>query len=72
MTATHTESPKLTDRLSEDEERRRGKLIATILRLRVIRKENGGDFSELYRTEWGTKTALGLFRTMERLVLDGE
>lgn len=54
-----------TPRLTEDEERRRGELIARELRL--CRKANGR-FDLLN----GDKTALGLFRTMDRLVNDGE
>lgn len=48
----------------EHEETKRGELIAEVLKLK---KKDGR-----YLTTWGTKTALGLFRTVERLVKDGK
>lgn len=53
------------DKLTEAEEIRRGQLMAEILGLR----ENA---NRQYRTQWGTKTALGLFRTMKRIVEEGK
>jgi hypothetical protein len=56
-----------TKTLTETEETRRGELIARILKLKHSR-----EYPDRYNTEWGTKTALGLFRIMARLVEDGE
>jgi hypothetical protein len=50
--------------ITEAEEARRGELMAGKLHLR---KSDG-----VYRTEDGTKTALGLYRTLKRYVTDGE
>lgn len=55
--------------LTEQEEIRRGELLAEVLHLRPIRI---GEETGRYRTTWGSKTALGLFRTVERIILDGE
>lgn len=55
--------------LTEAEETRRGEMLAQLLGLRRIR--SGADAGR-FRTEEGTKTALGLFRTVARVVLDGE
>lgn len=52
-------------KIDDTEALRRGLKIAEILSLR---KNSEGR----YQTTWGTKTALGLFRTMERLILEGE
>lgn len=51
--------------LTEQEETKRGELIAQVLKLK---KGKDG----YYKTDWGAKTALGLFRTIERIVKDGE
>lgn len=62
--------------LSETEERRRGELLVRLLNLRESKQETAqGKLSfdpPRYSTESGTKTALGLFRTIQRVVLDGE
>lgn len=62
-----TTKPELT----EAEETRRGQIIAEMLRLK-----KDTFFSHVpvprYKTEWGAKTALGLFRSVERIILDGE
>lgn len=58
---------KPTD-ITEAEETRRGELIVKALGLKRTR----GTSSVQYKTQWGTKTALGLYRMMARLVLDGE
>ena len=56
--------------LTTQEEIRRGELLATVLHLR---KHKGATDSEpRYQTDWGSKTALGLYRTVERILLDGE
>lgn len=54
--------------ITEAEEARRGDLIVKVLGLKRLR----GTSSVQYQTQWGTKTALGLYRTIQRLVLDGE
>ena len=56
-----------TPQISEQEETRRGELLAEILHLKRSKTECGR-----YLTVWGTKTALGIYRTVERIVLDGE
>lgn len=53
--------------MSEVEETRRGELLVEVLHLTRSTTESGR-----YRTAWGTKTALGIYRTVERIVLDGE
>jgi len=53
--------------LNEAEEARRGALLAKILRLRRDRQDR-----DRWQTDWGTKTDLGLFRTVARIVEDGE
>jgi hypothetical protein len=58
----HTE----TAILSPEEETRRGTLIREVLKLRRVRG------TDRINTTWGTKSDIGLFRTVERLVLDGE
>lgn len=54
------------DRISEAEETRRGELLAEVLSLKKSR-ETGR-----YATTWGDKTALGLYRVVERIIQDGE
>ncbi len=53
--------------LTEAEEARRGALLAQILKLRRDR-----EYPDRWQTEWGTKTNLGLFRIVVRIVEDGE
>lgn len=53
-------------KISEAEEARRGQLLAEILGLKLKRG------TDRYSTTWGDKTALGLFRLVERIMLDGE
>jgi len=53
-----------TEILTESEEIKRGQLLAKVLNLK-----KKGDF---YKTDWGTKTDLGLFRVVERIVKDRE
>jgi len=57
--------------ISEAEETRRGELIAQVLGLKPDREYRNSSLVR-YVTEWGTKTSLGLFRTMQRIVIDGE
>jgi hypothetical protein len=53
--------------LSEAEAARRGRLIAEGLNLKRDR-----DYPDRWQTNWGTKTDLGLFRILARLIQDGE
>ena len=55
------------DPLSEQEQARRGELIADTLQLRKSHAEPGR-----YCTDWGTKTPLGLYRTVKRIVEEGK
>lgn len=49
-------------KITESEMIRRGENLAEIFRLKKV----GG----FYRTEWGAKTALGLYLTVKRIVED--
>jgi len=49
---------------------RRGKLLAEVLQIKRIKTSPGQ--VGCFQTTWGTKSALGLFRTVERIILDGE
>lgn len=53
--------------LTETEQARRGRLIAQALGAKQDRQ-----YPDRWRTDWGTKTDLGLFRIVERFILDGE
>lgn len=55
----------IRDVLPESEETRRGQLLVDVLCLRPS-KEKGR-----YHTQWGTKTPLGLYRTIKRIVEQG-
>lgn len=57
--------------LSEEEEKRRGQMVVDLLGLKAAGKFDGSG-EAFYNTEVGTKTALGLFRTLERIIKDGE
>ena len=52
--------------INEAEETRRGQMLADVLDL-PHSTEPGR-----YRTEWGSKTALGLYRTVKRIIEEGE
>ena len=54
----------ITEIISEEEQARRGELVADCLRLS---KNHDGR----YVTDWGTKTPLGLFRTIESIIRTG-
>ena len=54
------------DDITEDEKTRRGQLIAEILRLRKDKKWRGA-----YGTNWGPKSALGIYETVAALIIDG-
>lgn len=58
--------------LSEAEELKRGKMIVELLGLRKIREISKRRGIPIFQTSGGTKTELGLFRTVARVVLDGE
>jgi len=53
--------------LTEQQETERGQLIADVLKLRRYPTER-----DRYATEWGSKTALGVFRTVKRIIEHGE
>lgn len=55
------------DPLSEAEQTRRGELLAVTLGVRKSQAEPGR-----YCTDWGTKTPLGLYRTVKRIVEEGK
>lgn len=55
--------------MTETEETKRGELLASVLGLKHITR---GPDKGKFRTEWGTKTSLGLFRTTKRILQDGE
>lgn len=57
----------MVKQLTEAEETRRGELIAEVLGLRRNPREQ-----DRWLTTWGTKTSIGLFRTMKRLVEEGK
>jgi len=50
----------------EAENTRRGELLAKVLQLKK-KRDNGR-----YDTNWGDKTALGLFLVVQRIINDGE
>jgi hypothetical protein len=56
-----------TNEMTEAEQARRGEMIAAALKLKRDK-----DYPDRYQTEWGTKTALGLFRILKRMIQDGE
>jgi len=52
--------------MEEKEQIRRGDLLAGILKVPYIRKD------ARYKTQWGTKTALGLYLTAKRIIEEGK
>jgi hypothetical protein len=63
------------ENITEKEEERRGLLLVDVLNLKPCKGETrtiDGKERVLYCTTWGTKTALGLYRTVERIIKDGE
>jgi hypothetical protein len=56
-----------TPELTEAQEAERGALIAEVLQLRRNPREQ-----DRWSTTWGTKTDLGLFRTVKRLIEEGK
>ncbi len=53
--------------LDENEERRRGELLIELLGLKMTR-----EYPDRVATGGGTKTTLGLYRTVKRLIETGE
>ena len=53
--------------LPEAEQARRGQMIAEALNLRKC-----FEHADRWRTDWGTKTSLGLFRTLKRMIDEGK
>jgi len=53
--------------LDENEERRRGELLIELLGLKFTKQ-----YPDRVETSGGTKTTLGLYRTIKRLVETGE
>lgn len=63
------ETDTMNQLITEEEETNRGLEIARVLCLKIARDSNGKRFKpDRYNTTHGTKTALGLFRTLEHLV----
>jgi hypothetical protein len=60
--------------LTEDEEKRRGDLLIEVLGLRQQRglHRAPGNNPPRVMTAWGDKTALGLYRTVKRIIESGE
>lgn len=59
--------------LTEQEETRRGELIVEMLHLVPTKPIRGESWTDVrYLTKHGTKTALGLFRSIKRIVEEGE
>ncbi len=52
--------------IDDAEETRRGRLLAEVLQLKMDKH------TFCFNTTWGDKTHLGLFRTVARIVIDGE
>ncbi len=57
--------PMAIRRIDEAEETKRGEALIDILYLRPIR--SGPDYGRV-PTTWGTKTPIGLFRTVKRII----
>ena len=60
----------MSQEITEVEERRRGELLVEVLNLKKKGTLSTGDV--FYDTQWGTKTALGLFRVVQRIVTEGK
>ena len=58
-----------TEDTPENEQAARGREIARVLQLKPARDDNRKRYNpERYETTHGTKTALGLFRTLEHFI----
>lgn len=53
--------------LTEEQQKERGQLIADVLKLR-----KDPEHKDRYQTTWGTKTALGIFLVVERIIQEGK
>jgi len=60
--------PEIITTISEAEEAKRGEEIARRLSLKPLKEFN----PVRYETTGGNKTALGLFRTMQSIIINGE
>jgi hypothetical protein len=60
-------APEKPAQIDEAEEARRGALIREVLQLR-----RSIEYPDRVNTAWGNKTDLGLFRTLKRIIEDGE
>lgn len=75
---TASKAIQMKTKIDEQEEARRGRLLTEMLFLREAKiasptsKRLVSYDPPRYATKWGTKTALGLYRSIERIVLDGE
>lgn len=58
---------QILEELTEAEETRRGELLCQVLHLRKDREN-----PRRYLTTWGSKTQLGIFRAVARIVTDGK
>jgi hypothetical protein len=68
-----TMKTKIVDTFSDaeinSEEIKKGEEIVRLLQLKLVRDENNKRFNpERYNTTHGTKTALGLYRTLESMI----
>jgi hypothetical protein len=55
--------------IDETEETQRGELIVQLLNLKPSRRDGEAGRVD---TEWGTKTPLGLYRTLKRIIEEGK
>jgi hypothetical protein len=53
--------------LSEETQAKRGQLLAEVLKLK-----KDPEHKDRFQTTWGTKTALGVFATVHRIVVEGQ
>ena len=53
--------------MSEQEKIRIGEQLAEILILRRVNKQKGNE-NIFYKTTWGTKTPLGIYETVKRIL----
>lgn len=62
---TNRDNPQSS--ITEEEEMRRGSMIAEVCQLKASR-----DYPDRFFTTWGTKSPIGLFRSIQRIVEDGK
>lgn len=58
---------KMLAPLSEEAQAARGKILAEVLKLR-----KDSEHKDRFQTTWGSKTEIGVFATVRRLVDEGE